>query len=132
MKTQTMTRTAILSRALPATLMVAAALAFAAAAAAAQISIVSPKPKETVHNNQGEVTVHVAADLAPGQQVRLLVDGESVAQGRGSSFNLSGIHRGTHQLTAQVIDAGGTVLAESQPVEFYMWQASRLFPSRSN
>jgi len=102
-------------------------------AVAADISIVQPKLEETVHNNSGNVTVEIKARLDRDQQVRLLMDGSKAApDSRDPTFNLQGIDRGEHTLQALVIDAKGEVVSRSDEVVFYMWQASRQFPSRKH
>ncbi|HLB16409.1 MAG TPA: hypothetical protein VJM14_15875 [Burkholderiales bacterium] len=96
------------------------------------VAIVQPANEETVHDNEGNVSVQVAVSpsLAPGDRVALLLDGRQVSQQPGTTLALSGVERGTHTLQAQVVGAGGATLAASQLVTFHMWQASRLFPSR--
>jgi hypothetical protein len=103
-----------------------------ALAQAYEIAIVQPADDETVHDNLGNVTVQVAVSpgLAQGNRIVLLLDGQPVAQGAATGFALSGIERGSHALQAQVVGSGGATLAASPPVNFHMWQASKLFPSR--
>jgi hypothetical protein len=79
-------------------------------ASAADIEIFKPRNEETVHNNDGNVTVEVMA--------------------RGLTFRLRNIERGEHTLQALIVDERGYVVTRSQPVIFFMWQASRRFPSR--
>jgi hypothetical protein len=98
----------------------------------ASVAIVQPANEETVHDNEGNVSVQVAVSprLAPGDRIVLLLDGRPVSQQPGTTLALSGVERGTHTLQAQVVDTNGATLAASQLVTFHMWQASRLFPSR--
>lgn len=95
-------------------------------------AVVQPANEQTVHDNDGNVTVRVAVTpgLAPGHRVVLLLDGRPIGQQMGGTFPLSGIERGAHTLQAQVVDSNGKTLIASHPVTFYMWQASRLFPGR--
>jgi hypothetical protein len=44
-------------------------------------------------------------------------------------FSLENVHRGEHTLAVELLKSGH-VIATSEPIVFYMWQASRLFPSR--
>jgi hypothetical protein len=109
-----------------------AALLLATSGLAADIGIASPAHEETVHDNAGNVAVTVDAAPGPDQTIRLLVDGEPAApDSRGTRFELRGIDRGEHRLQAQLLDADGRVVAESPPVTFFMWQASRNFPARN-
>ncbi|UCH47584.1 MAG: hypothetical protein JSU95_16210 [Betaproteobacteria bacterium] len=103
----------------------------AATVDAADIEIYQPKNEETVHNNDGNVTVEVMALLDPGYTIRLLIDGDRAApDSRDLTFRLRGIERGEHTLQALILDERGYVVTRSQPVVFFMWQASSQFPSR--
>jgi hypothetical protein len=103
------------------------------AAAYRQVEIVAPEAEQTIHDNLGRmrVEVTVAPSLERGHQLKLALDGEPLdREWRSSSIWLEGIDRGEHTLRAFVIDGSGKVVATSAPVTFYMWQASRLFPTR--
>ena len=105
------------------------------AAAAASIVIESPGNEETVHDNLGRVTVSVkvpgAEPASAGIRLRPMLDGKPFGDvQRTPTFRLEGVERGTHTLQVQQLDGSGSVLAESKPVTFHMWQASRLFPGR--
>jgi hypothetical protein len=100
----------------------------------AGLTIASPQPDSTVHDNNGEVTVHVdltdGETLAGGVRVRILLNGRAAADADGTRVALTGVSRGEHELQAQLLAADGSVLASSTPVRFQMWQASRRFPAR--
>lgn len=107
--------------------------ASAAMASAAGLTIARPAPGETIRDNAGDLGVVVSLEdgavLPPGYFIRLLLDGEPAApDNHRMRFQLSGIDRGTHQLQALIVDEDGRVLTRSEPVTFYMWQASRLNP----
>jgi len=99
------------------------------------VTIVSPEPETTVHDNSGNLSVKVAVapplQAGSGHHFTLLLDGNAVASGSSRRFKLTSIDRGAHTLQVQVQAADGTVLVSSQPVQFYMWEASRLFPGRA-
>lgn len=97
-----------------------------------QIAISSPASGETVHDNEGNVAVAVAIEGAGERPaIRLLLDGRPHGVDQSApSFALENIDRGEHTLQAQLIDARGQVIADSQPVTFYLWRASALFKSR--
>jgi hypothetical protein len=102
-------------------------------AAAAGLSITSPPDGAVVHDNAGTVDVVVGiedgATLPRGYRVSLLLDGRPAApEGSGLRFRLTGLDRGVHRLEALIVDDGGRVLTRSAPVEFTVWQASRLNP----
>ena len=98
------------------------------------VRIIAPLQDATVHDNQGKVDVAVQVspqlNAAAGDRIALLLDGSVVANTANASTRLTNIDRGTHTLRAQVTAADGTVLLASPEVRFYMWRASRLFPSR--
>ena len=103
----------------------------AATVNAADIEIFQPKHEETVHNNDGDVTVEVMALLDAGYTIRLLIDGERAApDSRELTFRLRGIDRGEHMLQALILDERGYVVNRSQPVTFFLFHASSRFPSR--
>jgi hypothetical protein len=97
-----------------------------------QIEITQPANEETVHDNEGNVAVQVAVspDLAPGDRVVVLLDGQPAGEKEDTTLTLSGVERGPHTLEARIVAKSGAMLVASEPVTFYMWQASRLFPSR--
>ena len=105
----------------------------ATAAEAAGISVIKPASEETIHSNQGELTVMLRrARAVPGGRVRLVLDGTPLPHSyRSDTIHLRGIHRGTHTLQAVLLDARGERSAASAAVTFYMWQASRRFPNRN-
>ena len=98
------------------------------------VKVVTPTNDQTVHDNLGKVEVRVA--VAPalqtgrGHRLQIILDDRPVAATTGDSHVLNGVERGTHTLRAAVIDRDGRELAASEPVTFYLWQASRLFPKR--
>lgn len=99
-----------------------------------RFAITQPKDGVTVFSNPGHVDVRVAiepaAELAAGERLVLLLDGQEVAQVRGQEIVLDNVNRGTHELRARIVDSDGATIAEAPPVTFHMWQASRNFPSR--
>ena len=104
----------------------------AGSAHAAEIAIVQPAHEETIHSNQGDLTVQVRQSGGePDGSVRLVLDGTALPHSyRSDVIELIGIDRGTHTLQAELLDAKGGQLAASEPVTFHMWHASRLFPGR--
>jgi hypothetical protein len=98
-----------------------------------RLAIVSPADGGTVFNNAGDLTVQVSVvpDLAPADNVELLVDGlPAAAPGKTLDFSLTGLVRGPHVLQARIIDSTGNVGSMSASSTVYDWQASALFPNR--
>jgi hypothetical protein len=91
--------------------------------------IVQPKDQSTVFNNNGDVEVRLGVEpgTAAGEHIELLLDGQPQHE---QGHVLHHVDRGTHRLQARVVDSSGHSVIESKPVTFYLWQASRRFPSR--
>jgi hypothetical protein len=99
-----------------------------------RIRIVSPAAEETVRDNEGKVSVAVALKpkLADGHSLRLILDGKPAVTLDKPIGTLTEIDRGEHRVLAEVADAGGRVVARSDPVLFYMRRHSILHPSAVN
>lgn len=107
----------------------------AARADAATITINSPQPEETIHDNNGAIAVAVVVRnggaARDALRFRVLLDEQPYGPIQHSlSFTLAGVERGEHTLRVQSVDAAGNAIASSGTVKFYMWQASQLFPGR--
>lgn len=96
------------------------------------VAVVQPAHDSTVFDNAGNVEVAVATspDLRSGDRIALVLDGRQRSVQQAARFKLSGIERGQHTLEARIVDDSGDTIIASKPVTFYLWQASRLFPSR--
>lgn len=105
------------------------------AAPYARLAITQPAPEETVHDNTGKVQVALdiepPLDAAAGDRIRVRVDGKMRPERwTAQRFALTGIDRGAHTLQAVITDGADRPLIRSDVLTFYMWRASRLFPSR--
>ncbi|HUJ87002.1 MAG TPA: hypothetical protein VLX30_09150 [Burkholderiales bacterium] len=111
---------------------VMALLAAATPAWAAEVSVLKPASEETIHSNQGKLTVKLRrAQGVPGGGMRLVLDGIPLPHiYRSDTIELQGIDRGTHTLQAVLLDPKGERIAASAPITFYLWRASRLLPDR--
>jgi len=110
--------------------LVLAGLMASAGAQAPGLRIVSPAPDETIHGNAGTITV-VVAGVAPGTPLRAVLDGvASTATYPAPTFKLQAVPRGSHQLVVELPDSSGDTIGRSPPVQFHVWQASRLNPPR--
>lgn len=87
------------------------------------LEVSSPAAEETLWNIGGtlNVTLSLNPPLQPGHQVRVYFDGTPRTV-QGTSFQLEEVHRGVHNLQAEVIDDTGQLMIRSQPNRFYVQQ----------
>ena len=101
-----------------------------------QLVIIVPTDQTTVFDNAGRLDVRIlmspALPLAEGDAVELYLDGVPAAAAikTATGFVLEKIERGNHQLQARIVNQAGQTVIASEPVTFFMWQASRQFPNR--
>ncbi|WP_168171424.1 DUF4124 domain-containing protein [Lacimicrobium sp. SS2-24] len=93
-----------------------------------QLSILFPKPQQTLRDNRGNITV--VAQLQPDTRAagifELHLDGALVAANPTPQFELEGVNRGAHTIEVRYVDNSGKVFASSSPTEFFLHQASVL------
>ncbi len=91
-----------------------------------QLSISSPSNEETIRDNNGNfiVTLTLAQERPRGALYQLLLDGAPYNQGQASSsFELTGVNRGSHTLQALLVTGNGQTLAQSGVITIFMHQA---------
>jgi len=86
-----------------------------------KISIVSPKNEETIHYDNGKLTVKINVALNPNDKIILLLDGKEIATSKKFVFSLKNIERGAHTLQAQLF-AKDKLIGESKITTFFMHQ----------
>jgi hypothetical protein len=84
-----------------------------------------PPDKETITNQPTiSVVFLIDPDLQKGDRIQLYLDGAAVqAPAAKTSFDLTNVERGTHQLSAILLDANNNTLKESQTVTIYVHYA---------
>lgn len=91
-------------------------------------AIGKPVNDQNFVNTGGQVAVNVRLDpaLQPGHQLILFLDGRQVeGLPRGATqFDLKEVPRGTHTVSAQIVDGRGTRLQETAAVTFHVRQQS--------
>jgi len=97
------------------------------------ISVTSPADEATIRDNTGTIKVNVALSpaLRPGHKLVLLVDGAQKSESTSGSFTLNNLDRGSHSLTAQVLDKAGKTLLSSAPITVYLFRQSVIKPRRA-
>ena len=93
------------------------------------VSITSPSNDETIHDNQGNITITVelSPELKSGHNLRILLDGNQQAEGKSTTFSLTNIDRGSHQIQVQIVDAKGKPLAQSESITVHLKRFSQFF-----
>lgn len=83
--------------------------------------LTSPKNDETFWDNTGNVTATVSFEpfLQSGHSIEFLLDGVSVAKGTATSHQFVNIDRGTHQITARIVNDKDEEI-ESASVTFHL------------
>lgn len=89
------------------------------------LSVAAPGPEETLWNIGGTLNVSLAVSpgLQNGHQVRVHFDGQP-RMVTGSSFTIEEVHRGVHNIQAEIIDETGKLMIRSKPNRFYVQQNS--------
>ena len=92
------------------------------------LSIASPTENEAIRANSGTITVDVQSqpelNVSEGHQYVILVDGEAQQTSQSNNISISNLDRGTHSLSAQILDKDNNVLVSSAPVQINILRAS--------
>jgi hypothetical protein len=96
-----------------------------------QVTIAKPEQQGTIRDNNG--TVYISGSVSPlfsqGLRVVLYLDGKQVAGPTGNAnFILHDIERGEHQLSLELLNHSGKVIATSPATTFYMHRTSVISP----
>jgi Domain of unknown function (DUF4124)/Penicillin-Binding Protein C-terminus Family len=98
------------------------------------LSITEPANETTVPMGPGDfsVSVNVSPALRSAENLQLFIDGapEGKPQ-RATTWRLTNVNRGQHDLTVGVIDDAGQTLATSPPVRVFVMRPSVNSPARS-
>ena len=88
----------------------------------ADFAIVAPQQEESVWQPDSAVTVawNTRYQLQPGMQVTVAVDGVEQSTTSEQIIPLTGLERGEHTLTAELVDARNRRIATADPVTFYV------------
>ncbi len=71
-----------------------------------RFELTSPKNDEAIWDNTGTITASVSFEpfLQSGHSIEFLLDGVSVAKGSATSHQFVNLDRGTHQITARIVN----------------------------
>lgn len=86
------------------------------------LSIAEPKNEATIRDAQGRISITVATALQPGQGLVYYLDGKAQndAPTPSTGYLFSGVDRGTHEISAAVVNAAGKELTRSAAVTVFM------------
>jgi Domain of unknown function (DUF4124) len=99
-----------------------------------RVSITAPANDTTIPMGPGNFAVSASVQPALGQdvQLQLLVDGDPWGDPQqGTSWSLTNVFRGAHDLTVAVIGAAGKQLAVSGPIRVYVLRPSIINRNRN-
>ena len=88
-----------------------------------KFKIAEPTDNLTIRNPQGyvPVVINIQPALQKNDKIQILIDGISFGIAQAStSFKLEAIERGSHTLSAQIINAAGNVINSTAKINFYM------------
>ena len=90
-----------------------------------KVTIVAPKNEATIWDNLGNIVIQLQLEpkLQTGDTLEILLDGETVTETESSSkttFQLTGVERGEHTLSAQVMSNEGDIIANSTPIVVFL------------
>lgn len=98
-------------------------------------SVAAPADESTIRDNQGNLSMRLRLEpplqAGLGHRIQFVVDG--VEQGEpttSAAATFQNLDRGSHRLSAHILDAQGNVLETASPVTVFVHRASTLFPGR--
>ncbi len=91
------------------------------------LAITSPGQDETIRDNTGAIPVSIrfSPSLRQGHRIQYQLDGETASSGRDTSYTFQNVPRGTHTITARIVDRDDQVLATASTT-IHLHRASAL------
>ena len=89
------------------------------------LSVVSPKPEQTIRDNNGKLTIRTALEPQVQGVYTLHLNDQVISQNKGL-FNLDGLNRGAYTFHVELAHKSGKILASTPEQTFYLHQASVL------
>lgn len=86
-------------------------------------TITSPVADETIRDNSGSVSLSLSIEpsLVADHKIQIYLDGSPYQSPQSNlSFTLSDVARGTHTVSASVLDESGKSLMQAQGVSFHL------------
>ncbi|GGA86385.1 hypothetical protein GCM10011369_30550 [Neiella marina] len=98
------------------------------------VAIIDPSDDATIRSAEGNLMISAELTIPAGvtQRLQLLMDGQVQGEPQtATTFVLTGVERGTHQLQLQLVNHQGSVLSASQAIQIHMHRPSKLHPKNS-
>lgn len=100
-----------------------------------RFAVASPADESTIRDNQGNISMRVELDPPLqtdfGHRLQFVVDGMDQGEPVTSpAVTFQNLDRGSHRLSARIIDASGATIETTPPVTVFLHRASVLFPGR--
>jgi hypothetical protein len=101
-----------------------------------RLSIVEPVDEQVIWSNEKTVSIGIAIEpqlqASEGHRLVILLDDNPIEVPAGEMpITLDEVDRGTHTLSAEVLDEEGRVMIRSDTITFHMKQHSVLAPPRA-
>ena len=98
------------------------------------LKVLSPEDDATIWDNQGIATMTLALEPAlltkSGHQIQYFLDGKAYGKPLARlNRTYRGIDRGTHTISAAVVDLEGNAVISADPVTIHLHHMSRLHPN---
>jgi hypothetical protein len=87
-----------------------------------EFKVTSPSNNATIRDNGGNVPISLSLTpgLRSGHRIEVMMDGQPIGSGSGTSVTLTEVDRGTHTVQAAVKDSDGKEIARSNSVIFHL------------
>jgi hypothetical protein len=87
-----------------------------------EFKVTNPVNDQTIRDNGGNVSVSLSLTpgLRGGHSIEVMMDGQSIGRGSGTSVTLTAVDRGTHTVRASIKDSEGKEIARSNSVIFHL------------
>lgn len=98
-----------------------------------QFELVSPENDSTIRSNEGIVKVNLQMTPVLDEKHNIVysMDGKEISSGKYLQLTLSNVDRGTHNISASVMNENDEVIKRSNKLVFHLRKDSKLFKNRN-
>lgn len=95
-----------------------------------KLTISTPYNKQSILSNSGslQVTTITSPTLPANHNLQLLLNRKPLSKQQDTTFELTNLERGAHQLQLLQLDENGKVIAKSPTVRFYVRKSTKTSP----